>query len=146
MVIVNNMRANVIVLPYDDHDRAMKLLHALDRTVWGAKVEAIMESSGYETLTVDELFSKLKSFEVDFGLRAKTESPTYSHSLALVIDSGARTNTNPSSSMYSLSSLMSLPDEEFHVLGEDELALLTWRVEKMHGNRVNSRRTSRTCF
>jgi hypothetical protein len=27
--------------------------------------------------------------------------------------------------MFSLSSLMSLPDEEFDVLGEDELALLT---------------------
>jgi hypothetical protein len=25
-VIVNNMRANVAVLPYDDHDRAVKLL------------------------------------------------------------------------------------------------------------------------
>jgi hypothetical protein len=27
MVIVNNMRANVVVLPYDYHDRAVKLLH-----------------------------------------------------------------------------------------------------------------------
>jgi hypothetical protein len=26
-VVVNNMRANVDVLPYDDHDRAVKLLH-----------------------------------------------------------------------------------------------------------------------
>jgi hypothetical protein len=25
-VIVNNMRANVVVLPYDDHDRAMRLM------------------------------------------------------------------------------------------------------------------------
>jgi hypothetical protein len=33
-VVVNNMRANVDVLPYDDHDRAVKLLHSLDRTVW----------------------------------------------------------------------------------------------------------------
>jgi hypothetical protein len=33
-VIVNNMRANVVVLPYDDHDRAVKLLHSLDHTVW----------------------------------------------------------------------------------------------------------------
>jgi hypothetical protein len=33
-VVVNNMRANVDVLPYDDHDRAVKLLHLLDRTVW----------------------------------------------------------------------------------------------------------------
>jgi hypothetical protein len=28
-VVVNNMRANVDVLPYDDHDRAVKLLHLL---------------------------------------------------------------------------------------------------------------------
>jgi hypothetical protein len=42
--VVNNMRANVDVLPYDDHDRAIKLLHSLDRTVWGGKFEATMES------------------------------------------------------------------------------------------------------
>jgi len=28
--IVNKMKANVIVLPYTDHDQAMKLLHSLD--------------------------------------------------------------------------------------------------------------------
>jgi hypothetical protein len=27
--VVNNMRANVDVLQYDDHDRAVKLLHSL---------------------------------------------------------------------------------------------------------------------
>jgi hypothetical protein len=27
----------VDVLPYDDHDRAVKLLHSLDRTIWGGK-------------------------------------------------------------------------------------------------------------
>jgi hypothetical protein len=41
---------------------------------------------------------------------------------------------------------MSLPDEEFDVLGEYELALLTRRFERMHENQVNSRRKSRTCF
>jgi hypothetical protein len=29
-VIVNNMRSNVVVLPYDDHDRAVKLLPEID--------------------------------------------------------------------------------------------------------------------
>jgi hypothetical protein len=53
------MRANVDVLPYDDHDRAVKLLHSLDRTIWGGKFEAILESEKYDTLTVNELFSKL---------------------------------------------------------------------------------------
>jgi hypothetical protein len=41
---------------------------------------------------------------------------------------------------------MSLPDEEFDVLGEDELALLTRRFERMHKNWVNTRRNTRTCF
>jgi hypothetical protein len=48
--------------------------------------------------------------------------------------------------MFSLSSLMSLLDEEFDVLGEDELALLTRRFERMRENRVNMRRNTRTCF
>jgi hypothetical protein len=48
--------------------------------------------------------------------------------------------------MLSLSSLIFLPDEEFDMLGEDELALLTRRFERMHENRVNSRRNTRTCF
>jgi hypothetical protein len=33
-VVVNNMRANVDVLPYDDQYRAVMLLHSLDRTIW----------------------------------------------------------------------------------------------------------------
>jgi hypothetical protein len=70
-VIVNSMRANVAVLPYDDHDRAVKLLHSMDHTAWSGKVEDILESEKYETLMVDELFSKLKSSEVDCGVRAK---------------------------------------------------------------------------
>jgi hypothetical protein len=41
---------------------------------------------------------------------------------------------------------MFLPDEEFDVLGEDELALLTRQFERMHENRVNTRRNMRTCF
>jgi hypothetical protein len=32
-VISNNMRDNVTVLPYDDHDRAVKLPHPLDHIV-----------------------------------------------------------------------------------------------------------------
>jgi hypothetical protein len=39
-----------------------------------------------------------------------------------------------------------MPDEEFDVLGEDELALLTKPFERLHENRVNMRRNTRTCF
>jgi hypothetical protein len=143
-VIVNNMRANVVVLPYDDHDKAVKLLHSLDRTVWSGKVEAILESEKYETLTVDELFSKLKSSEVDRGVCAKIENPTDPHSLALVC--GSRTNTNISSRQFCLSCHVSMPDEEFDVLGEEDLALLRRRFERMYTNRKNTRRSSGMCY
>jgi hypothetical protein len=85
----------VDVLSYDDHDRAVKLLHSLDRTVWGGKFEAIVESEKYDTLTMNELFSKLKSAKVDRGIQprsrarltlivspssvARKESPTLTH-------------------------------------------------------------------
>jgi hypothetical protein len=101
-VVVNNMRANVVMLPYDDHDRAVELVHSLDRTVWDRKVEAILESEKYDTLTVNDLFSKLKSTELDRGVTAHLESPTDSHCLALVGGKGAKSNANTSSRMYSL--------------------------------------------
>jgi hypothetical protein len=115
--IVSNMRDNVVVLLYNDHDRAMNLLHSLDHTIWSGKVEAILVSEKYETLMVDELFSKLKSVVVDRGVTTHLESPTDSQSPALVGGSGAKSNANPSSRMYSLSFLMSLLDEEFNVRG-----------------------------
>jgi hypothetical protein len=108
MVVVNNMRANVDVLLYGDHDRAVKLLLSLDRTVWGGKFEAIVESEKYDTLTVNELFSKLKSAEVDWGLTTKIEGLTDSHSLALIGGSKGKSNSNPSTRMFSLYSLMSV--------------------------------------
>jgi hypothetical protein len=132
--VLNNMRANVDVLPYDDHDMAVKLIHSLDHTVWGRKFEAILESEKYDTLTVNELFSKLMSAEVDQGMTTKIEGPTDSYSLALIGGSKGKSNANPSTKIFSLSSLMSLPDEEFDMLEEDELALLTRWFERMHEN------------
>jgi hypothetical protein len=121
-------------------------LHSLDRTIWGNKFKAIVESEKYDTLTVNELFSKLKSAEVDQGMTAKIEGPTDSHSLALIDGSKGKSNANPSTRMFSLASLMSFPDEEFDMLGEDELVLLTRRFERMHENQVNTKRNMSTCF
>jgi hypothetical protein len=118
----------------------------LDRTIWGGKFKAIVESEKYDTLTVNELLSKLKSAEVDRGMTAKLEGPTDSHSLALIGGSKGKASTNSSTRMFSLSSLMSMPDEEFEVLGEGELVMLTRRFERLHENRVNMRRNTRTCF
>jgi hypothetical protein len=79
-------------------------------------------------------------------MTTKIEGPTDSHSLTLIGGSKGKSKANPSTRMVSLSFLMSLPDEEFDVLGEDELTLLTRWFERMHENWVNSRRAMRTCF
>jgi hypothetical protein len=41
---------------------------------------------------------------------------------------------------------MTLPDEQFDVLGEDELALLNRQFERLHKNQVNTRKNPWTCF
>jgi hypothetical protein len=143
-VIVNNTRANVVVLPYDDNDRAVKLLHSLDHTMWSGKVEAILASEKYETLTVVELFSKLQSSKVDSGGACKDQEPTDAHSLALVF--GSRTNANMSSRHFCLSFLVSMLYEEFDVLGEKDHALLSKKFERMYTNRKDARRRSGMCY
>jgi hypothetical protein len=112
--------------------------------MWSGKVEAILESEKYETLTMDKQFSKLKSSEVDRGVHVKIENPTDPHSLALI--SGSRTNANMSSRHFSLSFLVSMPDEEFDVLGKEDLMLLSRRFERMYTNRKNARRSSGMCY
>jgi hypothetical protein len=126
--IVNSMKANVEDFPYTEHDQALKFLHILDQNVWGAKVEAIKESGKFLTIDLDDLFSKLKSVEVDRKLQSKHEGST-DHTLALVGGPKGKANTNPSCRQFSLSSLMSIPDEEFDVLGKEELALLSRRFD-----------------
>ena len=58
--------------------RALKLLYALDQKVWDVKVSSIIESANYDTLTVDELFSKLKSTVMDYQTQVKMKNPSAS--------------------------------------------------------------------
>jgi hypothetical protein len=108
--IVNKMRANKAQLPYDDHERALKLLYALDQKVWDVKVTAIIGSSGYETLIVDELFSKLKSTEIDYQTQAKLKNPS-APTMSLVSDNGSSFLANSSPVSFALSSLVSVTKE-----------------------------------
>jgi hypothetical protein len=39
-----------------------------------------------------------------------------------------------------------MPDEEFHVLGEEDLSLLSRRFERMYTNRKNAGRSSGMCY
>ena len=87
----------------------------------------ITESPNYETLTVEELFSKLKSTEIDINTRAKIENPS-APIMALVSGNGSSSSfTNPSQPLFALSSLLSITEEQMEVLGDDKLALVISR-------------------
>jgi hypothetical protein len=60
--------------------------------------------------------------------------------------SGSRTNANVSSRQFSLSCLVSMQDEEFDVLCEEDLVLLSRRFKRMYTNRKNSRMSSGMCY
>jgi hypothetical protein len=93
-------------------------------------------------LMVGELFSKLKSSEVDRGVHAKIENPTDAHSLALILVQGLMLAVFET---IFLSCLVSMRDEEFDVLGEEDLALLSRRFERMYTNRKNAQKSSGMC-
>jgi hypothetical protein len=135
--IVNKMHANKEQLPYDDQERALKQLHALDRIIWEMKVSVIIESPNYETLIVDELFSKLKSTEIDHQTRAKFENPG-APTMALVPRDGA--SSNPSPAMFALYSLLTIIEEQVESLGDEELVLVASRFTWFHNNHQNQRR------
>ena len=140
---VNKMRDNIIKMPYEDHDLALKLLHALDRSVWGVKVDAVIESANYETLTLEDLYSKLRSKEIDIKSRAKLESPP-THNTALVSDTRFY-SSNPSLGAFSLSSLLSVSEGQVDELEDEELALITKRFMRFNDNR-RFRRKNNNCF
>jgi hypothetical protein len=82
------MRVSKAQLPYDDHERVLKILHALDWRVWEVKISAIIESPNYETITADELFNKLKSIDIDHQTWSKIENhcaPPWPWSLEVVL-------------------------------------------------------------
>ena len=89
------MWANKSQLPYDDHERALKLLYTLDRKVWDVKTSGIIEFANCNTLIVDELFSKLRSTEIDYQTQAKIKNPS-APTMALVSGNGSGSSANPS--------------------------------------------------
>ena len=61
----------------------IKLLYSLECSIWEVKISSIEESSSYDILICDELFSKLKSIEIAKASRMGLGNPL-SQNMALV--------------------------------------------------------------
>ena len=77
-------------------------------------MNTIIESAGYETLTVNELFSMLKATEVDNQTRAKLNGAPPSQIVALVTGPCGGSSSNANSALgFSLASLPFVSDEQW---------------------------------
>jgi hypothetical protein len=101
------------------------------------KVSAIIESVNYDTLTVDELFSKLKSTEIDYQTQAKIKNP-FALTIALVLGNGLSSSANPSQMSFVLSSLVSITEKQLEALEDDELALVISQFSWFYNNYLNT--------
>jgi hypothetical protein len=75
------------------------------------EVSAIIESANYDTLIVDEFFSKLKSTEIDYQTQDKIKNPS-TPTTALVLGNGSISSANPSQISFDLSSLVYVTEEQ----------------------------------
>jgi hypothetical protein len=129
--ILSNLRA--LGVTYTDAEASRQLLSALDMSIWEMKVTSIRESTIMSTLTLDILYSKLKTHELDILARRSG-----SKSIALVTNP-SNSNDGTSSHCYALSSLSQLTDEQLEQCPEEELALLTSRFSRALQN-IRSRK------
>jgi hypothetical protein len=128
MVIVNHMRANVVVLSYDDHDRAIKLLHSLYRTVWSEKVETFLSRRSMRPSRWTSCFPSSSHPRWIVGCVQISRTR-----LTIIVWLSCMDKVQMLTCLQDifLSCLVCMPDEEFDVLGEEELMLLSRRFERM---------------
>lgn len=99
------------------------------------KVSVIIKSQNYKTLTIDELFSKLESTEIDHQTRAEIENPS-APIMALVIGGGF-SSANLSLDLFTLSSLLSILEEWVKCLRDEELVPVASQFAQFHNNHMN---------
>jgi hypothetical protein len=131
--ILSNLRA--VNVTFTDAENARQLLSALDMSIWEMKVTSIRESTVMSTLTLDVLYSKLKTHELDVLARKHGSMSTALTSQT----NSSKSHDDNSSISYALSSLSAPTNEQLEQLPEDKLALLSTRVTKALQN-VRSRK------
>ena len=133
--ILSNLRA--VGLTYADSDNARQMLSALDLRVWEMKVTTIKDTTDLSTLTLDALYSRLKTHEIDIVSRKSK-----SQSMALVTDPGSASGlTFDLPSGFSLAALCDITDDQLEQLADEQLALLARRFSHAYKRRRDGKRS-----
>jgi hypothetical protein len=135
---------------YSDNECAKQLLYALDDHVWGMKITALEESADFDTLDIENLFSKLKSHELSRKGRPNHDASLTSKALITSASVGGH-DANPTTTVSStlefvLSSFVVASDEQYESIPDDEIALLVRKFRALYKFPKERRRSPRGCF
>jgi hypothetical protein len=123
-------------ITYDDNERAKQLLYALHDHVWSIKITALEESADFTTLTIEKLFSKLKSHELPRKGHPNHDASFTSKAFITSARIGGHdanpTNAVSSALEFALSSLATIFDEQYESIPDDEIALLARKFGALH--------------
>nr|AAL78103.1 Putative polyprotein [Oryza sativa]AAP52474.1 Zinc knuckle family protein [Oryza sativa Japonica Group] len=120
---------------YPQSEISRHFLNGLDMSIWEMNVTSIQESVNMSTLTLDSLYTKLKTHEMNIRSRKvdSKSSALVSSSSSLVVDA--------SSSMPSfLAAFNATSDDQLEQIEEEDLALVANRIARAMNNARNRKR------
>jgi hypothetical protein len=117
----------------------------------GMKITVLEESANFATLDTEKLFSKLKYHELSRKGRPNHDA---SHTIKAFVTSAhigghdaSPINTTASSTLeFALSSLVTISDEQYESIPDDETAMLVRKFHILHKFHKEMRRSPRGCF
>jgi hypothetical protein len=139
--ILSNLRSvdSSYDVNYTQFEVSRHFLNGLDMSIWEMKVTSIQESVDMSCLTLDSLYTKLKTHEMNI-LSRKVDSK--SSALVSSLDLGAS-----SSNSVSLYSINALSDDQLESFEEEDLALAINKLSRAMNNvRLKKRGGRIRCF
>nr|ABB46911.2 retrotransposon protein, putative, unclassified [Oryza sativa Japonica Group] len=120
---------------YPQSEISRHFLNGLDMSIWEMKVTSIEESVNMSTLTLDSLYTKLKTHEMNI-LSRKVDSKS-----SVLVSSSSSLIVDASSSMPSfLAAFNATSDYQLEQIEEEDLALVANRIARAMNNVRNRKR------
>lgn len=127
---------------YTQSEVSRHFLNGLDMSIWEMKVTSIQESVDMSTLTLDSLYTKLKTHEMNILSRKIDSKSSALISPSTSLDVGAS-----SSNSTALALINAMSDEQLEQFEEEDLALAANKISRAMNNvRYRKRGGQTRCF
>ena len=142
--VLSNLRSvdSSFDINYSQYEVSLHFLNGLDMSIWEMKVTSIQEPVNLSTLTLDSLYTKFKTHEMNI-LSRKVDSKS-----SALVSSGSSLDDGASTSIHSTFSVFSaMSDDQLEQIEEEDLALAINKLFRAMNNvRFRKRGGCVRCF